>query len=115
MTVSVQNPLDPARAALAAGQHARAVDLARRAGETAFNEPDFDAFQPPNYRALRTSRWLYVEYVTGARELFDLRADPRETANIVRTASPDLVADLSSRLATLSTCTGPTCRVADTW
>ena len=31
MTVSAQNPLDPARTALAAGQHARAVDLAWRA------------------------------------------------------------------------------------
>lgn len=31
-----------------------------------------------SYRAVRTNRWLYVEYRTGARELYDLLKDPNE-------------------------------------
>jgi N-acetylglucosamine-6-sulfatase len=84
-------------------------------GDTAFNDPDFAAFKPPNYHALRTQHWLYVEYETGARELFDLAADPQETTNIISGASPGLLNDLGARLAALSACSGDTCREADTW
>jgi arylsulfatase A-like enzyme len=31
-----------------------------------------------SYRAVRTNRWLYVEYRDGARELYDLVRDPNE-------------------------------------
>ena len=31
-----------------------------------------------SYKAVRTTRWLYVEYKGGARELYDLKADPAE-------------------------------------
>jgi arylsulfatase A-like enzyme len=31
-----------------------------------------------SYRAVRTNRWLYVEYRDGARELYDLARDPNE-------------------------------------
>ncbi len=31
-----------------------------------------------SYRAVRTNRWLYVEYRTGGRELYDLARDPNE-------------------------------------
>jgi N-acetylglucosamine-6-sulfatase len=37
---------------------------------------------PPPFRALRTSRWLYVAYLNGWRELYDLRADPYELRNL---------------------------------
>jgi N-acetylglucosamine-6-sulfatase len=31
-----------------------------------------------SYRAVRTARWLYIEYRGGARELYDLARDPGE-------------------------------------
>jgi N-acetylglucosamine-6-sulfatase len=37
---------------------------------------------PPSYEALRTPSSLYVEYVTGEREYYDLRRDPFELHNI---------------------------------
>ena len=73
-------------------------------------------FQPlglPEYAALRTDRYTYVEYVTGERQLYDLRADPDQLHNIVSTADPKLVQDLAKRLSALKTCKGSGCRVAD--
>jgi N-acetylglucosamine-6-sulfatase len=65
----------------------------------------------PSYEAVRTSRWLYVEYHTGARELYDLQSDPlqlrsRHNAPGLRTVR----ADLARRLAKLRTCSGSNCR-----
>jgi N-acetylglucosamine-6-sulfatase len=64
----------------------------------------------PSYEAVRTSGWLWVEYRTGARELYDLKADPLELHS--RHNAPGLRAvraDLARRLARLRTCTGATC------
>ena len=36
---------------------------------------------PPPYIAIRTKRYLYVEYRRGWRELYDLRTDPYELQN----------------------------------
>jgi hypothetical protein len=54
-----------------------------------------------------------VEYVTGERQLYDLRADPDELHNIVSTADPKLVQDLAKRLSALKSCKGGGCRAAD--
>lgn len=51
---------------------------------------------PPPFRALRTTRWLYVEYLNGWRELYDLRRDPYELRNAAR--SPAYAA-VQARLA----------------
>ena len=56
-----------------------------------------------------------MEYVTGARELFNLKADPQETRNVISKVSRETVTGLSNRLSALSACSGPSCRVADTW
>lgn len=64
----------------------------------------------PPYKALRTDRYLYAEYATGERQLFDVREDPYELHNLAATADPALVARLSRRLATLAACSGATCR-----
>ena len=37
---------------------------------------------PPPFEAIRTERYLYVEYRNGWRELYDLKADPYELANL---------------------------------
>jgi arylsulfatase A-like enzyme len=36
----------------------------------------------PEFHAVRTVEWKYVEYVTGEKELYDLRNDPYEMENI---------------------------------
>jgi arylsulfatase A-like enzyme len=61
--------------------------------------------------ALRTRRYLYVEYDTGERELYDVVADHYELHNIV--AGNPLVIGLSNRLQQLRTCAGKSCRVAE--
>jgi arylsulfatase A-like enzyme len=52
----------------------------------------------PSYCALRTERFLYVEYATGWTELYDLRRDPLALRSLDR---PGLAAVLSERLARL--------------
>ncbi len=63
------------------------------------------------YRAIRTGRWLYVEYETGDRELYDLHNDPEQLDS--RAADPayePTVAYLSRALDRLRDCAGPDCR-----
>ena len=64
---------------------------------------EFLGFAPgvPPYRAIRTERYLYVEYRTGSRELFDLQADPYELRNLLAEdgrAPPGLEARLREAL-----------------
>jgi N-acetylglucosamine-6-sulfatase len=62
--------------------------------------------------ALRTRRYLYAEYDTGERELYDVVADPYELHNIAA-GNPLLVAGLSARLQQLRGCAGRSCQVAE--
>ena len=39
---------------------------------------------PPPYHAVHTARYLYVEYLNGWRELYDLRKDPWELDNVAQ-------------------------------
>jgi N-acetylglucosamine-6-sulfatase len=63
-------------------------------------------------RALRTRDAVYVEYASGPRELYDLRADPFQLENVHDAAPPGRLRRLSRRLAELATCAGDTCRGA---
>jgi arylsulfatase A-like enzyme len=57
---------------------------------------------PPPFSALRTTRWLYVEYQNGWRELYDLRRDPYELRNLAAdTRYAGLEQSLGGRLARL--------------
>jgi len=58
----------------------------------------------PNYAAIRTGRYNYVEYETGERELYDLNADPAELTNIYNSASQTLISNLQTRLVALKSC-----------
>jgi N-acetylglucosamine-6-sulfatase len=68
----------------------------------------------PEYHGLRTSRYLYVEYETGERELYDVTADPYELSNLAsETSEASTVAQLHAVLAQLENCKGSACRKAE--
>lgn len=67
----------------------------------------------PTFIGIRTDRYLYVEYTTGERELYDLQNDPYELKNLVKKAPQDLVDQLAAWLAQLEGCSGGRCRIAD--
>ena len=63
------------------------------------------------FTALRTPRWLYVRYITGGEELYDLLVDPDQLTNL-RTdpAAAPVRADLRGRLTGFQSCVGADCR-----
>ncbi len=65
------------------------------------------------YRALRTNHYLYVQYRSGERELYDLRNDPEELQNLVEQADPELIKRFSSWLREIGRCKGEGCRAAE--
>jgi N-acetylglucosamine-6-sulfatase len=67
---------------------------------------------PPSYEALRTREFLYVEYVTGDREFYDLSSDPLEMDNIYDELDGADRQTLHERLAALENCRGAGCRGA---
>lgn len=67
----------------------------------------------PDAFALRASDFVYIEYETGERELYDLRVDPHELRSLVALAPPALLTRLSARLADLRQCTAAACRAAE--
>jgi hypothetical protein len=62
-------------------------------------------------RTVGTTKIKYVEYEGGARELYDLGADPYELTNSYVAATPP--ADLVSRVQALKRCAGNGCRAAE--
>ena len=56
----------------------------------------------PNFIALRTSSYLYVEHDSGEFELYDINTDPYQMESIYRTADQSLIRELSKRLKELS-------------
>jgi arylsulfatase A-like enzyme len=77
-----------------------------------FRDEDADG-GPPDFIAIRTGRYLYVEYSTAELELYDLSVDPYELDNLAATADPALLARLHAKLAGLATCAAAGCRIAD--
>jgi arylsulfatase A-like enzyme len=71
----------------------------------------------PNYTALRTRDHLYVEYVTGERELYHYGDDAHELNNLLAAwdghapsaAAENIAAAMSARLDDLRDCAGVTC------
>jgi N-acetylglucosamine-6-sulfatase len=80
-------------------------------------EPLHTVIQVPEYRALRSERYLYVEYryATGDEEieLYDLEQDPFELVNIARHADGQVLETLRKNLKRLETCSGKACGVAE--
>lgn len=75
----------------------------------------FDALNGiPDYVGVRTATHIYVEYVTGERELYDVRTDPDQIRNLASDpATAMLRRVLSMKLAELARCRGRACHRAD--
>ncbi len=85
-------------------------ELLLEKGDVLEDEEDL-APQSGGFAAIRTSRYAYVENATGEVELYDLRGDPYELTNLHGSPAYSAVeAALASRLATLRSCAGETCR-----
>jgi hypothetical protein len=68
---------------------------------------------PPSYAAMRMATSLYVEYVDGEREYYDVGRDPEELANTVGQLSQKDLAAFSQALAALQGChSGQSCVAA---
>ncbi len=81
--------------------------------DLAANDPDFQrsaSGNPRTYEAMRTHRFLYVEYDNGETEFYDLRSDPFELHNLARGLSPAERTLLHAELAAIQDChDGPSC------
>ncbi|MEE2674673.1 MAG: sulfatase [Myxococcota bacterium] len=64
----------------------------------------------PAFHGIRTGRYKLIRYRGGARELYDLAADPHETTNVLDSVAPTLTAALDRRLDALIQCSGESCR-----
>jgi N-acetylglucosamine-6-sulfatase len=64
-----------------------------------------------SYRAIRTTRWLYVRWRGGSRELYDMRRDPDQMRSLhAGSAQRHVRRVLAKRLRRLATCAGERCR-----
>jgi N-acetylglucosamine-6-sulfatase len=70
-----------------------------------------EGFNVVSYAALRTYRYVYVEYATGERELYDLQRDPDELDSVHDDpAYAPVRSALAQRLSALRVCAGEGCR-----
>jgi N-acetylglucosamine-6-sulfatase len=67
----------------------------------------------PGWKQLHTERISWTQYDGGARELYQLKADPRQLDNKASKASPGFKANLSKRVAALARCNGASCHAAE--
>jgi len=84
-------------------------------GYTPIRDHDAGEVQPVqpvlSYRAVRTDRWLWIEYSGGPRELYDLKRDPYELQSLhADPAYRPVMAALHRTLHRLVHCRGATCR-----
>jgi N-acetylglucosamine-6-sulfatase len=76
------------------------------------DRPGKNGANPPSYKAITTRNATYVEYVGGAREYYNNRADPHQLHNAYSTLSAKRRAALAATLARLASCQGTTsCQV----
>ncbi len=61
---------------------------------------------PPSYEAIRTATSVYVEYINGEREYYDLTSDPFELTNTFGLLPPARQAALHDLLASIEACHG---------
>ena len=106
--------LAPTITAVTGAQPGRVMDgrsLIRFAKDPVYYSGRDLLLETPTYAGIRTPNWLYVEYVSGERELYNLARDPYELtslhADLRYTSTKD---QLAMRLQRLRTCAGAVCR-----
>jgi arylsulfatase A-like enzyme len=63
------------------------------------------------YQAIRTTRWLYVRWHDGSRELYNMRTDPDQLRSLhAGRAQRHVRHVLARRLRALASCAGDSCR-----
>lgn len=67
----------------------------------------------PEFHGMRTKEYVYIEYATNERELYDLTKDGYEVQNIAGSADPALLSQLSARLADVRKGAGAAMRAAE--
>jgi N-acetylglucosamine-6-sulfatase len=68
--------------------------------------------EQPTVKAIRTPRYMYGEYMSGDRELYDLQSDPGELQSLDQDpAYAPTAVELANRLHQLETCAAAGCRV----
>jgi N-acetylglucosamine-6-sulfatase len=72
-----------------------------------------EAFSSPTHKSVHTQKYMFVEYDTGERELYDLSTDPYQLQSKLRTGNEQLYSTLESRLNALRACSGKGCRSAE--
>jgi N-acetylglucosamine-6-sulfatase len=83
-------------------------------GDQKRNDPDAQppsSGNPSTYEAMRTNGAVYVEYLNGDREYYDLTKDPYELRNVYGDLSGAQRADLHRTLGDLERCRGQNCWV----
>jgi N-acetylglucosamine-6-sulfatase len=73
-----------------------------------------DKFYLAPFEGVHTARYVYIQYSTGERELYDLTTDPYELHDLASDpAEASLLASLASRLRAMRTCAGSSCAAAE--
>lgn len=120
--LTINADMGPTMAGLAGARYSSTVDarsladvLLGRARSTRQVQPIFYEEgtanrTTPSYRGLRSRKYLYVEYDTGEKELFDMDSDPYQLDNIYASASKTLKKALADRTRALAGCEGSECR-----
>ncbi len=89
------------------GDWRNAVLIEHHGPHQLINDPDFQqsvSGNPWTYEAMRTHRFLYVEYSDGEREFYDLRSDPFELHNLASNLAPGQLTQLHADLLALESC-----------
>jgi arylsulfatase A-like enzyme len=74
-----------------------------------------ESVEGPGYAAIRTPTWMWVEYKTGSKELYNMVNDPYQLVSLHRsTALAGVRTTLHGKLVSLLACAGPTCAVTGT-
>ena len=91
----------------------RTATLTESLSRTLPGDPDYSPLEAPEFHALRSENWLYIEYLNKDVELYNLKTDPYEMNNVQASTNPVIVSQLHAQLAAMRHCEGPSCRIAD--
>ncbi len=103
------HPLNPQLHGHTVADWRAAVLIEHHGPDLSPSDPDYPAAysgNPPSYEAIRTAKYLYVEYRNGQREFYDLATDPYELDDSYATMSPRVRTMLHDTLVRMEACHG---------